>query len=143
MTAMTFIARTRSKLKNLSWRGIWENRCPENFKKYWQSYLKSMQNLWNLFMKKLNFSKRQDPRQHILFPGSPEDSTSNIPRTFPKNPFWPSQDVLIWYRGDVLSWCPGDVLNHPPRNVSWKTFSGRSLEDMQRASSRDDVWVVC
>ena len=45
MTAMTFIARTRSKLKNQSWRGIWENRCSENFKKYWQSYLKSMQNL--------------------------------------------------------------------------------------------------
>ena len=65
-------------------------------------------------------------------------SPSNVPRTFPKDPIWPSWGRPIWGPGDVLIWRSRDVPGRLIRNAP-RTFSGRPLEDSNFEYSNLDV----
>ena len=69
----------------------------------------------------------------------PRTSHSNVPRTYPKDPIWPSRgrndlmsqsDVLKWRPGDILIWRSRDVPGRLIRDVP-RTFTGRPLEDLE------------
>ena len=65
-------------------------------------------------------------------------SLSNVPRTSPKDPIWPSRGRPNWRPRNVLKWRPGDVLIWRSRDVPGRltrdvhrTFSGRHLEELE------------
>ena len=69
-------------------------------------------------------------------PGRPEDAPSNVPRTFPKNPIWPSQERPQLARRGRLEMTSWGRPNLTSKGSPWEVVSGSPHDVLRTSPSR-------